>query len=50
MKVTEDKTHWCASEHGEEQKGISLSSENLSSAQRKPYAEDTYLLGYCGVI
>ena len=50
MKVAEDKTHWWTYEHGEEQKGISLSSEYLSSAQGKLYAEDACLLGYCGVI
>ena len=50
MKVAEDKTHWWACEHGEERKGIFLSSEYLSSARGKPYADDACLLGYCGVI
>jgi hypothetical protein len=37
MKVDEDKTQWWACEHGEEQKGISLSSEYLESAQGKKH-------------
>jgi hypothetical protein len=50
MKVAEDKTHWWACEHGKERKGIYLSSEYLSPAKGKPYAEDACLLGYFGVI